>query len=403
MTESHTRTQKLYLADPYTTTFQAKLLRCETLSDGRIAAVLDKTYFYPESGGQRADRGTVANVEIADVWEDENEVVYHGLAEAVVTGSVDCQIDWARRFDHMQQHTGQHVLSRAFIETGSLQTVSFHMGDEICTIDLEGDGRIEDCLESAEMLANQIVWENREVIVRIVARDELDQASLRKSLPDAVTEVRLVEVESFDVIGCCGTHVRHTGELGLIKVLKHEKAKGAQRVFFKVGTRAFDDFKQKHDICKQLSNRFTTSVDGIEEKIDKLQSDGHTHRKNVQRLGKKLAAFEGRKLAESAETNGDVKFIVEVFSGEDDDYLKLLSAELKNGQKTVALLGSSSGRAICVATNDLSVDFSKIAVEPAKELGGGGGGKGNFATVQFPEGVDVKAFLEKVRDAITGE
>ena len=107
MTEPHPRTQKLYLADPYTTTFQAKLLWCEPLSDGRIAAVLDKTYFYPESGGQRPDRGTVAGVEIIDIWEDDNEVVYHGLAEAVAVGLVDGHIDWAKRFDHMQQHTGQ--------------------------------------------------------------------------------------------------------------------------------------------------------------------------------------------------------------------------------------------------------------------------------------------------------
>jgi alanyl-tRNA synthetase len=360
-------------------------------------AVLDETFFYPESGGQLSDRGSIAGITVLDVWED-GDVVCHRLEAAVRPGAVECVIDGEHRFDHMQQHTGQHVLSRAFIEVAGLNTVSFHMGEDACTIDLDGDVA-EDMLNAAERVANAIIWDNRPVHVRTVSKDKLDDAGLRKKIPEDVTDVRLVEVADFDVIGCCGTHVRHTGELGLIKVLKHEKVKGAARVSFKVGKRALDDFAVKHGVVKTLSTRFTTSVDGIVDKVAKLQGESQQNRKELQRLSKRLAAREAGDLVDSAEEHGGVRCIVRLLSGYNAEYVRTLSSELKTVSRTMNMLATDSGAVVCNAANDVEVDFS-LVIEQAKELGGSGGGKGGFATVMLPDGHSPEAFLAGAFEAL---
>jgi alanyl-tRNA synthetase len=393
-------TKKLYLEDSYRVSFQAGLISCSRLADGRYAAVLDQTCFYPESGGQLADRGVIEEVEVTDVWEDEGETVYHGLTEELRVGPVRCEVDWEHRLDHMQQHTGQHILSRAFIEVGALETISFHMGDESCTIDLAGGDLTPEILQRAEMLSNAIVSENRDVLVKSVAPAELEETELRKKLPEGVSEVRLVEVADFDVIGCCGTHVRTTGELGIIKVLKSEKAKGANRVSFKTGKRAFRDYRDKHEIVKLLANQFTTSTAGVVDTVNKIQADGQRYRKELQKLSKRLAAFEAQALVDSAQEHDNQKLIVRVFSDCDESYLRALASELKRKTDTVRLIGSEGGTVICNACADTKIDFSETVIERARSLGGRGGGKGAFATVQLPKEVDVADFLERVADEI---
>lgn len=393
-------TKKTFLEDAYTVSFKAKLLSCSELSDGRLAAVLDQTYFYPESGGQLSDRGTLDGVEVLDVWEDDSETVYHCVASPLSPGPVEGQCDWDLRFDHMQQHTGQHVLSRAFIETGNLETVSFHMGDESCTIDLAGGDLTADVLQSAESLANEVICEDREVRIRNVSPSDLSEAALRKKLPDGVEKVRLVEIDGFDVIGCCGTHVRRTGELGVIKVLKHEKAKGAFRVSFKVGRRAFLDYGDKHEIVQNLARRFTTSAGSLEDKIEKIQIEGQQQRKELQKISRRLAAYEAEDLLKTAVEHEARKFVVRVLSGHDETYLKALATELKARANTISMLGTDFGLVICNASADVDVDFTGPVIERARSLGGSGGGKGGFATVQLPGEVDLGVFLEQAFEQI---
>lgn len=393
-------TKKLYLEDAYTDSFQATLLFCSELPDGRFAAVLDETRFYPESGGQLADRGTIEDVEVFDVWEDGDEVIHHGLKERLSPGPVSCRADWDLRFDHMQQHTGQHILSRAFVETGNLQTISFHMGDDTCTIDIVGPELTEDVLRSGEKLANDVVWQDREVLMRTVTPSELKETSLRKKLPDGIEKVRLVEIDGFDVIGCCGTHVRRTGELGLIKVLKHEKSKGAYRVSFKVGWRAFRDFGEKHEIVKRLAKRFTTAIDGLDEKIDKLQAEGQRDRKKLQRISKRLATYEVEELLGTARTHNGRRYVVCMLADYDEGYLRMLASELKSKENTISMIGSDNGVVICNASVDIEIDFSRPVIERARSLGGSGGGKGGFATVRLPKEVPVTGFLEQAFEEI---
>ena len=401
--DSDARTEKLYLTDPYTACFEATLLSCENDESGRIVACLDRTYFYPESGGQPSDRGTLGGAGVVDVQEDEAGSVYHYLASPAAPGRVECRIDWDRRFDHMQQHTGQHILSRAVIESGRLVTVSFHLGEETCTIDLDGPAPDDDIIGKAERLANSIVWQDRSVAILTGVGAETAGATLRKPLPKGVTEARLVEVEGFDTVGCCGTHVRRTGEIGLIKVLKYEKTKGVYRVHFVAGKRAFQDLARKHDIVKNLANRFTTSVEALEEKIEKLQSENQRVRKDTQRLSKKLAAYEADRLHQNASRHADRLYVVEVVVDADEEYVRLLGSCLKTKKSTVSLLGSKEGLVICNASDDLDLDLSAAVVGRAKSLGGSGGGKGRFATARLPASVPPADFLrqifEDVKDA----
>jgi alanyl-tRNA synthetase len=403
------KTEKSYLEDPYTVSFRARIVGHTRDETGRTAVVMDRSYFYPESGGQTADVGSIGTLRVVDVQEGSGDSVLHFLeGRAGDTPpdpgeEVDCLVDWERRFDHMQQHTGQHVLSRAFIQTAGLQTVSFHLGEDTCTIDLEGAGFEADVVARAEDLANSVVMENRPVTVETLPADELgriDDLGLRRSLPEGVTEARLVEVQDFDVIPCCGTHVRTTGELGLIKVLKSEKVKQFRRVYFMVGGRALRDYRTKHDIVQSLGNRLTTSADDVVAKVDKLVAEGQRMKKDSKRLSQALAGYETRILLDEVSSQPGTRIIVRYFADRGDDYLRMVSTALKQQPDTVAVIGAATGAVVCSASEGVAIDFTSLAVEPARAAGGSGGGKGAFAQVKLPEGADVRKFVEEIGDNV---
>jgi len=403
------KTEKLYLNDPYTTSFRARVVEWNAAEGDGASVVLDRTCFYPESGGQTADTGAIGPMNVVDVEEGAGDLVRHlvdtSAAATVpeVGGEVECRVDWSRRFDHMQQHTGQHVLSRAFIQTAGLHTVSFHLGEDTCTIDVEGAGFSPDVVRRAEDLSNAIVVDNRPVVIETVPASDLESRGdrdLRRALPEGVAEVRLVEVKDFDVIPCCGTHVRATGELGLIKILKSEKAKGVRRVHFKVGKRALQDYHEKHEIVRSLGGRLTTSADDIEAKVEKLITDGQRTKKDVKRLSQLLAVHETKLLLGEAEVWSDTRFVVRYFPDRGDEFLKTVSTALKKEPRTVVVIGAASGAVICSASDGVVVDFSALAVEPAKAAGGSGGGKGAYAQLKLPRGADVSKFVEEIANNV---
>lgn len=390
------KTEKPYLDDPYTTRFTATILDTDAAPGGGQRVLLDRSYFYPESGGQTADVGRIGDLPVVDVQEGEGESVIHTVAgDAPPTGTVECTIDWGRRFDHMQQHTGQHVLSRAFIETSDLHTISFHMGEETCTIDVQAAGRSaldDDALAAAETLANRVVQENRPVTVRTVPVSELDADGLRRKVPEGVTDARLVDVAQFDVIPCCGTHVRATGELGLIKVLKWENVKSAQRVYFKVGRRALDDYTEKHGIVSALAARFTTAVAEVGANVDKVLAANQSAKKELRALSQRLAAFEARDLLAGAERLGGVTLVARRVDG-DGGYARAVATQLGEHAGTVAVIGAADGTVVCAGAD---AGVAALAVERAKAAGGSGGGRGGFAQLRLPGDADVAAFIEGI-------
>jgi alanyl-tRNA synthetase len=387
--------EKLYLSNAYKSSFKSAVLSCDKLPDKNYAVTLSATYFYPESGGQLCDVGTIGNAEVVSVREDDGGNVIHVVTQPV-TGEVSCEIDWDRRFDHMQQHTGQHVLTRAFIEIAGMPTVSFHMGDDACTIDVDGEEVDEDVLNAVENLSNAIVWEDRTIHVRTVPVSELQQGAVRRSLPDGLSEARIVEVEDFDAVACCGTHVGRTGELGVIKILKLEKIKNNMRVYYKAGRRAFWDYQDRHDVTKTLANRFTTSLDGILEKTEKLAGDAQQIRREYQKIKKKLAEVDKERVLAAGQMHNGLRFAIDLNEGGDDEYLNLLANTCRSEQDTIVFIGSRNGRIICAAAQNLEIDLAALVIEKAGEVGGKGGGKGGFVRVSIPQSEDVENFLHKV-------
>ncbi|HEU4930257.1 MAG TPA: alanyl-tRNA editing protein, partial [Candidatus Krumholzibacteria bacterium] len=357
-------TQKLYLDESYQTAFEARVVLSRALDDGTREVVLDRTLFYPESGGQLADSGLLGSGRVTDVREAGDDTVVHIVTGDVPGGEVSGRVDWERRFDHMQQHTGQHVLSRAFIQAASLPTVSFHMGDETCTIDLEGTGFDENAVKRAEDLANRIIEENRPIDIRSVPVAELDQQELRRKVPEGVTIARIVSVRDFDAIPCCGTHVRTTGELGLVKVLRAERVKHLNRVHFKVGQRALDDYREKHAIVQSLANRLTTSPADLLAKIERMTEESQAAGKQAKRLIQRLAESQAGALLQAAARLGSRRVVLHRES--DAALVRALASVLQNEPGTVAVLGADDGTVVCAAARDVTIDLATFASATAR-------------------------------------
>jgi len=362
--------------------------------------ILDATYFYPASGGQRCDSGTIGGAVVTEVRESPEGEVIHVTASPPPEGNAACTVDWKRRFDHMQQHTGQHVLSRAFIEVAGAETVSFHMGEETCTIDLAGGGIDPAKTVEAEALANRVIWEDRKVKVEEVDPSEAGKFDLRKPLPAGAARVRLVEVEGFDVCPCCGTHVGGTGELGLVKVVKLEKVKQGTRVHFKVGGRAYRDYVAKHELVSSLMSRLTTSPDGIADKISKLMEENRSLKKALKNAEARLVGTDHDRLLAGAEDIKGVKIVSNVIKGCSPSYLRSLAASFKGAEKSIAVLVSEEGLLVGNASPDIEIDLAGIVMAKAEPLGAKGGGSGGFVNAVLPPSADFPAFLEEVREDV---
>jgi len=388
-------THKLYLDHSYDTAFEANVLSSRpTPSGDATEIVLDRTLFYPESGGQLSDRGMLGGGIVTDVQERNGDTVAHLVTGAVPTGAtLQGSIDWLRRFDHMQQHTGQHILSRAFIQADRLDTVSFHMGDETCTIDLEGPAPDNAAIARAEDLSNHIINENRPIDIKTVPIEQVDMSELRRRVPEGVRDARIVTVRDFDVIPCCGTHVRSTGELGMIKVLKIEKVRTHHRVHFKVGARAFTDYRDKHAVVQELSQRLTTAPLDVAAKVERLMEDARAGDKRLKALIQRVAAADAQRLTGEAASADSPRVIVHHES--DPALARALATELQKTPATIAIVAAGDGSVVCVSSHDLGVDLAAPAAALAAELGGSGGGKGGFAQIKLdPKHVDV--FMERM-------
>lgn len=378
-------TQKLYLDRSYETVFEAAVVSSQPTDNG-ATLVLDRTLFYPESGGQLSDTGSIGDAEVLDVQEAGNDTVVHTVKGKVpATGTIHGMINWPRRFDHMQQHTGQHILSRAFIQTDRLDTVSFHMGEDTCTIDLDGAAPDAAAIRRAEDLSNEIIKENRPIDITTIPIEQVNMSELRRKVPEGVREARIVTVRDFDVIPCCGTHVRTTGELGMIKVLKTEKVKNFQRVHFKVGHRAFADYRDKHAILSELSQKLTASPLDVAAKVQNMIQESLAGAKRTRALTQRLATAEAERLLRSQA--GTPRLILH--REPDPALARAMATEMQKASGTIAIVAADDGSLVCVSSHEMDIDLAGPAGALARELGGSGGGKGGFAQAKVdPARVD---------------
>ncbi len=382
-------TERLYYSDSYLRSFTARVIARLEL-DGRPAVILDRSAFYPEGGGQPADRGALNNVDVIDVISrDDDEEVLHILAAPDVPDAVTGRVDDARRFDLMQQHTGQHILSQAFVEAAAAETVSFHLNpdplDGALTIDLNSAQLTPGQIERAEDIANAIVFENRPVTARFVTEEELRALPLRRP-PKVDGAIRIVTIDNFDWSACGGTHVARTGEVGLIKIVKLEKRGGESRVEFRCGRRALIDYRRKHQLLSQVSSDLTIGFWELDQAIGRMQAEAKTMRKQLSEAEARLQQYEAQDLLNSIELRGAFGLIVQTWPGRDAAYLRRMAGLLTGRPKTVALLGATgAATALMFArSKDLPIDLAKLLKETAVQLGSKGGGSPDFAQAGGP-------------------
>jgi len=398
-------TKRLYYDDTFLHEFEGEVAR---VAEGdRPAIVLDQTAFYPTSGGQVFDQGKIvigdAQVGVEQVEETESGEIVHYInpadAAKVQPGQkVRGFIDTMRRRDHMQQHSGQHVLSAAFERLYQMPTVSFHMGDEACTIDLATSRLTDDQLKAAERLANQVVFENRPVQIRFVSLEEAKTLGLRK-LPDVgKDELRLIDIADFDICACGGTHVLSTGQIGPVLVRKFEKVKQGFRVEFVCGDRALKVARRDYETLTQSAALFSANIYELPKQITKSLDEVKGAQKAQHKLLEELAEFWAGQLSSEAPGLAKFNLVKQVFVDRDMAFVKMLAQKLSQHLGIVALLGTTLGQPTIVFSRsaDVDIDVSALVKEVMASVGGRGGGTKDLAQGGVPDASRVAVVLDQV-------
>lgn len=370
---------KLYFQDPYLTQFSTEVLQQGKDDSGKWYTILKETAFYPTGGGQPSDTGQINGIPVYDVEERNGEIIHYlesPLPKDVKM--VDCQLDWTRRYDHMQQHSGQHILSAAFENLLGYRTVSFHLGKDTLTIDLDISELSEEDAQNAEKKANQIVAESLKIETKWVTPDELFQYPLRKQV--SVTEnIRLVIIPEFDYNGCGGTHPRTTGETGPIKILGWEKQRKKIRVEFICGGRVFAHLHQKHTLIQRLSGLLNAPQEELVCAVERLLNGNKQLEKALEEAREMLLHYEAKEILE----NHHEKMVTVVFQDRSIQELqKLARLVVMNDQEKVVVLLAENGERIqivCARGEQVETSMQQLIEEILAHIQGKGGGSESFA------------------------
>jgi alanyl-tRNA synthetase len=371
--------ERLYYTDSYLREFRARII--DRSEDG-LTVYLDRTAFYPASGGQPHDTGRIAGIPVLEVI-DEGERIAHRTAASLHTGPVDCAIDWERRFDHMQQHSGQHLLSAVFYETFGLRTVSFHLGQESSTIDLEGGPLEPLTVVEAETHANQIVVQNRPLGVVFQEAGEVE--ALRKASERTGT-LRIVTIEGLDRSACGGTHVRSTGEIGPILVRKLERIRSSIRVEFLCGVRAVRRARSDYDALSRAAQSFSAQLDEVPGLVAGIIDAAKDREKQLHKLQLEIAGYQGRELygATAPDSDGVRRIVRRQASGSLEDLRAVAqSFTAQPGAVFLAVLENPPS-VLLAASADSGVDAGKLVKAAVTEAGGRGGGNPRLAQGSVP-------------------
>jgi alanyl-tRNA synthetase len=392
---------RCYYADSYTTEFSAVI--AEVLQDetGNFV-ILDKTFFYPTSGGQPFDTGTINDIPITNVTiRNRDGAILHAMETIPQSEDVLAIINWERRLDHMQQHTGQHILSQAFIRLAGAQTVGFHLSDDSVTIDLDRGQIDQTLIDEVEDLANEIVWQNRPVVVRWATFEDAQALPLRKIPQMDEEKLRLIDILDFDLTACGGTHVARTGEVGLIKIRKKESRNKKVRVHFSCGQRALRHYRFIDEVVSELTTQLTTGASELGASVTKLQENEKESRRLLKGLQDQLEKIEAQALMHEGRKFGNNTLIVHVFKNEPNSKLRSIARHLNKEEKVIVLLGSTGERTNLLFTRSADGPgmMNELLQTALKQLGAGsGGGNAEFAQGSTSIG-DVHAVQNAIENA----
>jgi alanyl-tRNA synthetase len=410
---------RLYYADPSLTIFDARVFESREAprSEGRSLwqIILDRTAFYPTSGGQPHDTGMLTamlpggdreDVPVLAVEEDEQGEVWHTTPRALAPGTVVRGfIDWSRRRDHMQQHSGQHLLSAVIYKLLGAPTVSFHLGEMTSTIDISRDGITEEDLERVEEQVNELIAENRAVTMRTVPRHEaemLREAGSLLKLPDRAGDIRLIEIDEFDLNACGGTHVHATGQIGGLLLRGTERVRQGLRIEYVCGLRAVVAARQDRGTLTQAGALLSTARAEVPDAVERLQTESRAAHKTLEKMNEALATWHAKSLTADLAGQENSRIVREVFTDRDIAYLKLLASRLSAGDAKVCVLLASTqedpARLIMAAGNEVTVHCGTRLREALAPYGSRGGGSPGMAQGQIA-GAHLEAVLDTLEAA----
>ena len=401
-------TERLYYHDSRLLEFDARVINLSETDKGQIAVTLDRTAFYPTGGGQPTDIGLLGEARVVDCIDAEDAGILHVIQGPVpqIGETVHGKVDWLRRLDHMQQHTGQHILSAAFVRLFAAPTRSFRVLEHECEIDVALDNPTDERVEQAVDLANQIIWESRPIKISQVTSEEAASLPLRKE-PAREGELRVIEIADFDLTPCGGTHARSTGEVGVIAVRSWERAKGLTRIQFMAGIRALTDYRKADKTAREVAALFSAGREDSPALVEHLVEENKKLRRRngaLEEVACRVEAEELLRISNSSSTqdsSSEARVINKVFNDRDAESLKHLALALIAHPKVVALLGSrddDTARLVFARSADAPGDMNILMRRACVIIGGRGGGKPDMAQ---GGGKDVEKLDEALNSAIS--
>jgi len=411
-------TERLYYTDSGLLEFSASVTE---VREGPNAThiILDRTAFYPTGGGQPNDTGSINGAAIIDVIEDEDGRIVHVAGKGAGPGpipvagkTVECRIDGARRLDHMQQHSGQHILSQAFVQACGAETRSFHLGAATSTIDIDLQSPTDECMRSAEEIANRVVFEDRPMRVHLVSEAEAARLPLRKESAVQGT-IRVIEIDGFDWSPCGGTHASRAGQVGLIAIKGFERAKKMTRVEFVCGQRALVDYRLANDAATKVALQFSVDRESGPSSVERAIQENRSLKKRVRELLEIALREEAGRMLELAPQMQAIdktgapsvpfKMVTAVLPARDLEELRMLAWKIVERGPSAALLGTNDGQAaklVFARSADLPFAMGALLGKACQALGGRGGGKPDMAQGGGPDAGKLQAVIENAATAL---
>jgi alanyl-tRNA synthetase len=395
------KTERLYYDDAFAREFTAQVLSCEPTSSATLETQtaslwrvkLDRTAFYPASGGQPHDMGRLGDARVVDVIDEEDEVI-HIVDKPIAIGSVQGIVDWSRRFDHMQQHSGQHVLSAVFHSRFALPTISFHMGSDICTIDVRGLEPTQEILDSAMAVANDVVYADRAVNVRYGTAEELAAAGVRKTVARSGT-LRAIEIEALELQPCGGTHVQRTGQIGMILVRGVSRIRQDWRVEFACGRRAERLAREDFATLRAVTQRLNCSPQEAASAAERVVAERDANFKSAKASIQKLAEMDARASLQEVAVGADgLRVVAKLFENDSPEYVQAFAREVAQAENTVALVIHIVGGHIFFSQHPTAKkDMNALLAEALKHVPGKGGGSRDSARGRLADPQRTSEFL----------
>ena len=387
-------TKRLYFENAYQTEFTARVEE-QSIRQGKDAVVLDQTGFYPESGGQPADWGRLGQAQVVHVFED-GETIVHLLDRKLGQTDVRGVIDWGRRFDHMQQHTGQHILSQCFLEIVRGETRSFHLGELSSTLEIGVNAISEENLERVEARANEIVFEDREVKTYFVRAEEAGQVPFRRP-PQKEGSIRVVEVDGFDFSACGGTHCRRTGEVGVIKILRWDKIRGNLRFEFLCGRRARIDYARKNRALLEIGALLSVGENDAAAAVQKTIRESKDLRKKQRQLQEALIGYQAEEIVRAAEG----RLVRSSWTDRTADDARLMALRVIRLAECVVLFavrGEARDHLIFACSDRLPLDMRELIPLLAAKVPAKGGGSATLVEIVVKKGIALDPLLSAAEE-----